>query len=250
MIKSEKTSINKKEYKYQRKKESTNFGERNIRPRKRVLSDNYLYCDNCKKYNDGLCPRGCQTYEANHKANHAKYTVSSGLKIMKSTIPGAGLGVFTMKEFSKNTFFGPYTGERHRSTERANQSGYAWTIEDDAGDVYNYIDASDPHRSNWLRYVNCPIGQNDENLTAIQFNGEVYYRTLRDINAGEELFVYYGEEYAKALGLDSFDHSIENQTIVQSFLTPHSIVSSKTEQKQQQTTSAKKQKTIKRDTIG
>jgi hypothetical protein len=29
-----------------------------------------------------------------------------------------------MKEFPKNTFFGPYTGERHRSMERANRSGY------------------------------------------------------------------------------------------------------------------------------
>jgi SET domain-containing protein len=41
-----------------------------------------------------------------------------------SNIPDAGLGVFAMKEFPKNTFFGPYTGERHRSMERANRSGY------------------------------------------------------------------------------------------------------------------------------
>ncbi|CAF1399396.1 unnamed protein product, partial [Adineta steineri] len=130
----------------------------------------------------------------------------------------------------KNTFFGPYTGERHRSAERADQSGYAWVIEDDAGNIYDYVDASDPHRSNWLRYVNSPIRKEDENLTAIQFNGEVYYRTLRNIKAGEELFVHYGDEYARELAIHSFDNSIENQTIVQSLLSPPSIASLQTEQ--------------------
>ncbi len=83
------------EYTHQRKRQITdssrissksNFGERNIRPRKRLLSDNYLCkihikfnivyrffwikdCDNCKKYNNGLCPQGCQTYEANRQVN-------------------------------------------------------------------------------------------------------------------------------------------------------------------------------------
>jgi len=92
------------------------------------------------KYNNGLCPQGCQTYEANREVNkilfiyadfyfvkqadHAKHTIPIGIKIATSNISGAGLGVFAVKEFPKNTFFGPYTGERHRSTERANRSGY------------------------------------------------------------------------------------------------------------------------------
>jgi len=37
------------------------------------------------------------------------------------------------------------------------------------------------------RYVNCPIRQEDENLTAVQFNGELYYLTSRDVKAGEEV---------------------------------------------------------------
>ncbi len=46
----------------------------------------------------------------------------------------------------------------------------------------------------FIRYVNCPIRQDDENLAAIQFNGELYYRTSRDVKAGEEvesLFIIY-----------------------------------------------------------
>ncbi|CAF4952303.1 unnamed protein product [Rotaria sp. Silwood1] len=223
----------------------SNFGERNIRPRKRLLNDDYLYCDNCQKYSHGLCPQGCQTYESNHQADHAKNTVPVGIKISTSNIPTAGLGVFAIKEFPKNTFFGPYTGERHRSTERANKSGYAWTIEDAEGNVYNYIDASNPSHSNWLRYVNCPTRQVDENLIPVQFNGELYYQTSRDIKAGEELFVYYGEE---ALGINSFEHSSieENQMIVspspKSTLLSSSIAPLKKEQQQQQINSSKKRK--------
>ena len=40
----------------------------------------------------------------------------------------------------------------------------------------------------WLcRYVNCPIRKEDENLIAVQFNGELYYQTKRDVKAGEEV---------------------------------------------------------------
>ncbi|CAF0959152.1 unnamed protein product [Rotaria sordida] len=205
-------------------------------------------CDNCQKYSHGLCPQGCQTYEPNQQAEHAKNTVPIGIKIASSSIPIAGLGAFAIKEFFKNTFFGPYTGERHRSTERANKSGYAWTIEDAEGNVYNYIDASDPSRSNWLRYVNCPTRQVDENLVPVQFNGELYYRTSRDIKAGEELFVYYGEEYARALGIHLFEHSSieENQMTASSppmlTLSSHSIVTSKKEQQQQMNSSKKRKR--------
>ena len=38
-----------------------------------------------------------------------------------------------------------------------------------------------------FRYVNCPSRQEDENLIAIQFNGELYYRTMREIQPGEEV---------------------------------------------------------------
>ncbi|CAF1641713.1 unnamed protein product [Adineta ricciae] len=206
MIKSETSKT-----KYQRKKQTVEpkFGQRYIRPRKRLLSDNYLYCDTCQEYNTGLCPLGCQIYEANRRqqANHAKDTVPIGIKISTSNISHAGLGAFVLKSFPKNTFFGPYTGDRHRSAERANQSGYVRLKAYAEGNIYNYIDARNPVRSNWLRYVNCPIRKEDENLIAVQFNGELYYQTKRDVKAGEELFVYYGEEYARELGIDAFQHS-------------------------------------------
>ncbi|CAF0923232.1 unnamed protein product [Didymodactylos carnosus] len=192
-------------------------------------------CDECKKYSNGLCPSGCQSYIDNREvpyyllvkqSDHAKHTVPIGIIVTTSGIPDAGLGTFALKKFKKNTFFGPYTGVKHRSNDRANDSGYAWTIEDIEGNVYNYVDANDPRRSNWLRYVNCPNKQENENLMAVQFNGELYYKTLRDIEAGEELFVYYGEEYAKALGIKPFEYPAESEQDSAPIIPPPMSISS------------------------
>ncbi len=38
-------------------------------------------------------------------------------------------------------------------------------------------------------------------MVAYQHRGSIYYRTFKDIKPGQELLVWYGEEYAKDLGL-------------------------------------------------
>ena len=63
------------------------------------------------------------------------------------------------------------------------------------------MDAEDTHYANWLRYVNCARNEEEQNLQAFQYQGEIYYRTLRPILPGEELLVWYGEEYGKELGI-------------------------------------------------
>lgn len=34
-------------------------------------------------------------------------------------------------------------------------------------------------------------------------DGEVFYLAVRNISVGEELLVYYGDDYAKKLGIDT-----------------------------------------------
>ncbi len=38
-------------------------------------------------------------------------------------------------------------------------------------------------------------------MYCFQFYGKIYYRSLCDISPGTELLVFYGEEYAKELGI-------------------------------------------------
>ena len=69
------------------------------------------------------------------------------------------------------------------------------------GKTSHVINGYDPSKSNWLRYVNCARCENEQNLLAYQYHGEVYYRTYKEVDPGDELLVWYGDEYGEALGL-------------------------------------------------
>ena len=47
------------------------------------------------------------------------------------------------------------------------------------------VDAFEPSKSNWLRYINMPVREKDENLVAVGYNGEMYYQTTKSIPAGK-----------------------------------------------------------------
>ncbi|ELU09398.1 hypothetical protein CAPTEDRAFT_75757, partial [Capitella teleta] len=69
------------------------------------------------------------------------------------------------------------------------------------GSAIFYVDASREICSNWMRFVNCARHCEEQNVLAFQYQKKIYYRTLRDIPVGEEILVWYGEEYAAALGI-------------------------------------------------
>ena len=71
-----------------------------------------------------------------------------------------------------------------------------------AGQRAYFIDGKDESTSNWLRYVNCARTESEQNMVAFQYRGCIYYRSFRNIHPGDELLVWYGEEYAKELGID------------------------------------------------
>jgi SCY1-like protein 2 len=53
-----------------------------------------------------------------------------------------------------------------------------------------------------MRYVNCARSEEEENLKAFQYTGEIYYRTCKNIPAETELLAWYGEEYARGMKID------------------------------------------------
>ncbi|KAA0703621.1 Histone-lysine N-methyltransferase PRDM9 [Triplophysa tibetana] len=68
-----------------------------------------------------------------------------------------------------------------------------------------------PHGSKFLnesvfyRYVNCARSEEEQNLVAFQYKKEILYRCCPPIKTGEELLVWYGEEYARDFGV-TFNH--------------------------------------------
>ena len=55
-------------------------------------------------------------------------------------------------------------------------------ISNGEGSVGSYfVDAINCQTANWMRYVNCARTIAEQNVTAFQYCGEIYYRAHRDI---------------------------------------------------------------------
>ncbi|KAI7793187.1 hypothetical protein IRJ41_007585 [Triplophysa rosa] len=170
----------------------------------------FLYCEECQSFficecdvhgaplfiPDTLVPVGA--------ADRARLTLPAGLEVLTSNIPNAGLGVFNQGDILPiGAHFGPYEAEASKM-EEAVSSGYSFVIYK-RKHLNEYIDARRETHSNWMRYVNCARSEVEQNLVAFQYEGAILYRCCRPIKTGEELLVWYGEEYARDFDV-TFDH--------------------------------------------
>ncbi|XP_070806104.1 histone-lysine N-methyltransferase PRDM9-like [Pituophis catenifer annectens] len=168
--------------------------------------DDYLFCEYCQTFFVDECSvHGAPLFIRDTVAqlglpNRATCTLPSGFRIGLSSIPRAGFGVWNEREtLTPGIHFGPYEGTRTEEEAAAN-SGYSWLITREQN-CYIYVDGKNETNSNWMRYVNCARNEEEQNLVAFQYHGEIYYRTCKEIQPHSELLVWYGEEYGKELGI-------------------------------------------------
>lgn len=127
----------------------------------------------------------------------------NGLRVGISEIKDNGrlmLGCFVTQDYECDDVIAEYTGEeltREELDERYADVNPTYVMEVNAN---KYIDASDPEQSNNTRYINT-LRQN-------QMNGHIFNCRCRlrgrriqvvaieDIEAGDELFVDYGDEFS------------------------------------------------------
>lgn len=50
-----------------------------------------------------------------------------------------------------------------------------------------------------FRYVNCSRNDEEQNLVGFQYRGRILYRCSQPINPGQELLVWYEEDYSREL---------------------------------------------------
>lgn len=67
------------------------------------------------------------------------------------------------------------------------------------GELQNFIDGYNVHKSNWMRYVNPARSMAEQNLVACQNNGEIFFYTIRPVEPNQELLVWYSQEFAQRL---------------------------------------------------
>ena len=112
------------------------------------------------------------------------------IKIKTSTIPNAGLGAFAKINIPPGVIVGTYEGVRYDTYEELpKDSNYILYI--DYGDYY--MDAKDPTKSNWTRYIN--DARNSGHVNNVMFTSRGNVKTIKKIKKGEELFVSYGRSY-------------------------------------------------------
>lgn len=126
------------------------------------------------------------------------------LVVKESTIPNAGLGLFTKDDIPKDSIIGYYTGDIKHNEQVPSHPGYMFEINESY-----YIDGGTNPRSlmsmlNDARFSiysnNCEFGLNFNPLT-IAPNGFheqlVKVVAIRHIYSNEELFISYGADYWK-----------------------------------------------------
>jgi SET domain-containing protein len=125
------------------------------------------------------------------------------VRIAPSTV--SGLGAFATCAIPRGSFLGCYRGERvtvstgERMSDR--RAEYMFAVADDAGRPRFFIDAHDPRRGNWTRYMNCARRSEEENVRAVTHRDDIRFYALRAIAKDDELLFDYGKEYAESLGV-------------------------------------------------
>ena len=123
--------------------------------------------------------------------------LEKNLLVKKSTIPGAGKGLFTTKSIPKGARIAEYKGKVSTWKDADHSKGlnaYIYYVNRN-----NVIDAS-KHKEILARYVNDAKGCENglkliNNCIYVIENNRVFLESKKDIPANSELMAAYGKEY-------------------------------------------------------
>ncbi|XP_077608622.1 PR domain zinc finger protein 14 [Crocuta crocuta] len=110
-------------------------------------------------------------------------------------------GVFCSSLVAKGVRFGPFQGKVVNASEvkTYGDNSLMWEIFED-GHLSHFIDGKGG-AGNWMSYVNCARFPKEQNLVAVQCQGQIFYESCKDICRNQELLVWYGDCYEKFLDI-------------------------------------------------
>ncbi|KFU88073.1 PR domain zinc finger protein 14, partial [Chaetura pelagica] len=111
------------------------------------------------------------------------------------------LGVFCTDPIPKGVRFGPFQGKVVNTSEikTYDDNSLMWEIFE-YGRLSHFIDGKGAS-GNWMSLVNCARFPEEQNLTAIQCQGQIFYESCKEILPKQELLVWYGDCYVQFLGI-------------------------------------------------
>ncbi|XP_060679958.1 PR domain zinc finger protein 14 [Hemiscyllium ocellatum] len=138
-----------------------------------------------------------------HVVDREGLEIPLGLAVSHTLYGGVHhLGVFCSQTLiPKGVRFGPFTGKVVNTSEikTYDDNSLMWEIFE-GGTLSHFIDGKGA-ASNWMALVNCARTPQEQNLTAIQSEGKIFYETCKDVTEKQELLVWYGDCYLQFMGI-------------------------------------------------
>nr|XP_046227785.1 PR domain zinc finger protein 14 [Scatophagus argus] len=126
-----------------------------------------------------------------------------GLAILQSTWGNVShRGVFADKSsIPKGTRFGPFQGKLVNTSEikTYDDNTLMWEVFEN-GRLSHFVDGRGGS-GNWMSLVKCARFPDEQNLIAVQVQGQIFYEACKEIRPGQELLVWYGDCYMQFLGI-------------------------------------------------
>ncbi|XP_071373870.1 PR domain zinc finger protein 14 [Centroberyx affinis] len=111
-------------------------------------------------------------------------------------------GVFADKNsIQKATRFGPFQGKLVNTSEikTYDDNTLMWEVFEN-GRLSHFVDGRGGS-GNWMSLVKCARFPEEQNLIAVQVQGQIFYEVCKEIRPGQELLVWYGDCYMQFLGI-------------------------------------------------
>ncbi|XP_031706372.1 PR domain zinc finger protein 14 [Anarrhichthys ocellatus] len=111
-------------------------------------------------------------------------------------------GVFTDKSsIPQGTRFGPFQGKLVNTSEikTYDDNTLMWEVFEN-GRLSHFVDGRGGS-GNWMSSVKCARFPEEQNLIAVQVQGQIFYEACKEIRPGQELLVWYGDCYMQFLGI-------------------------------------------------
>ncbi|KAM8832339.1 PR domain zinc finger protein 1 isoform 2-T2 [Spinachia spinachia] len=133
----------------------------------------------------------------NNRKTRAERSLPRNLALKRGPGSAQVLGVNSKELIPKGTRFGPLVGESYTNETilKDKDRKYFWRVFSE-GRLHHILDGLNEERSNWMRYVNPASSEEGQNLIACQSGLEVYFYTIKPLQPGQELLVWYCREFA------------------------------------------------------
>ncbi|KAF4800825.1 hypothetical protein TURU_040363 [Turdus rufiventris] len=108
---------------------------------------------------------------------HVLRGLPEDVRLFPSAVDKSRLGVWATKSILKGKKFGPFVGDKKKRSQ-VKSNVYMWEVYyPNLG--WMCVDATDPEKGNWLRYINWARSGKEQNLFPLEINRTIYYKSLK-----------------------------------------------------------------------